>query len=162
MLETIIGISFWVIIFLVWYARSYPDRMPDFLRSGSRKPDSSLKKAPQISQTVKTSREYKKLVEIVETVCARDRFGSSDAASMVHALKKLIQIEKSSGQIWEAYALDALETAEIICDDCKRPVTKTTSKSGVRIQCDHCNQWLELKNSKVAILDFPKKGAGTH
>ncbi len=159
-MEIFLGAAFWVLIFLIWYVRNYPDRMPTFLRPKSKNaPKSGIASLP-IEKPGKMSKEYKKLVEIVENICARDGFGSSDAANMTLAVKKLIEIEKSSGQIWEAYALDALETAEIWCDDCKRPVEKIVSKSGVRIECPHCDKWLDLKNSKVAILDFPRKNAG--
>lgn len=134
--------------------------MTSFLKPGNKTSKESGVKVSSIQKPVKSSKEYKGLVEIVENICARDRFGSSDAASMVLAVKKLLAIEKSSGQIWEAYALDALETAEIWCDDCKRQVKKVISKSGMRIECPHCDQWLELKNSKVAILDLPRKNVG--
>lgn len=159
-MEILLGAAFWVIIFVVWYARNYPDKMPAFFKPKSKVARHPNVVSPAREKPVKTSKEYRKLVEIVENICARDGFGSSDAASMTLAVKKLIEIEKSSGQIWEAYALDALETAEIWCDDCKRPVEKIISKSGVRIQCVHCDKWLDLKNSKVAILDFPRKNAG--
>lgn len=72
---------------------------------------------------------------------------------MVQAVTKLLEIEPSSGQIWEAYALDSLESAEIICDDCKIPVDKIIKKTGIRIQCEKCGKWLALKNSKVTIID---------
>lgn len=159
-MEIFLGVAFWVIIFLVWYARNYPDRMPSFLRRKAKVAQNSEFISSPGNRPGKMNKEYQKLVEIVENVCARDMFGSSDAASMALAVKKLIDIEKASGQIWEAYALDALETAEIWCDDCKKPVKKIVTKSGVRIECPHCDQWLELKNSKVAILDFPRKNAG--
>lgn len=160
MLEILIGVGFWVIIFIIWYLRNYPEKAPSFLRprpKNVKQTGVSYQKAPRPD---KSGKEYKKLVEIVENVCALDRFGSSDAASMALAVKKLMDIEKSSGQIWEAYALDALETAEITCDECGRRVKKTVGKGGVRIECVYCDKWLELKNSKVAILDFPRKGAG--
>lgn len=160
MLEIFIGAAFWLIIFLIWYLRNYPDKMPSFLKSRPRKQTPSGKIIPSLVKPNKSSREYKKLVETVENICASDRFGSSDAAGMVQAVKRLVEIERASGQIWEAYALDALETAEIWCDDCRKPVTKTINKSGVKIQCAYCDKWLELKNSKVAILDFPKKNVG--
>jgi Zn finger protein HypA/HybF involved in hydrogenase expression len=72
---------------------------------------------------------------------------------MVHAVQKLNEIEPPSGQIWEAYALDSLETAKITCDDCRVPVAKTVKKTGVKIQCPKCLKWLALKNSKVTIID---------
>lgn len=72
---------------------------------------------------------------------------------MVDAVKKIVEIETSSGQIWEAYALDSLETAEIICDMCKIPVQKTIKKTGVKIICPKCQKWLALRNSKVMIFD---------
>lgn len=161
MLEILIGVAFWVVIFLVWYSRNYPDKMPSILK-WRPKPLTKVSKTKSNDVKVnKSSKEYRRLVELIENICALDRFGSSDAAGMVHAVKRLIEMEKSSGQIWEAYALDALESAEIWCDDCKRPVKKIVDKSGVRIECAHCDKWLELKNSKVTILDFPKKNAGS-
>jgi Zn finger protein HypA/HybF involved in hydrogenase expression len=72
---------------------------------------------------------------------------------MVDAVKQLMEKEPASGQIWEAYALDSLETAEIACDDCRIPVEKTVRKTGVRIQCKKCGKWLALKNSKVTIIN---------
>jgi hypothetical protein len=71
----------------------------------------------------------------------------------VQAVKRIMEIEPSSGQIWEAFALDSLETAQITCDDCRIPVDKIVKKTGVRIQCAKCGKWLVLKNSKVTIID---------
>jgi len=68
-------------------------------------------------------------------------------------VKKLNEIEPPSGQIWEAYALDSLETANITCDECRVKVKKTVKKTGVKIQCPKCLKWLALKNSKVTIID---------
>jgi hypothetical protein len=157
LLEILIGVAFWLLVFFIWYARNYPDKMPSFLKFRSRPRTATGKNVQGIVKPDKSSKEYRKLVETVENVCALDRFGASDAASMVLAVKKLIQIERASGQIWETYALDALETADVWCDDCRRNVTKTVNKDGIRIDCHHCNKWLELKNSKVAILDVPQK-----
>ena len=78
---------------------------------------------------------------------------ASDAASLVEAVRLLTEIEPASGQIWEAYALDSLESAEIICDQCRIKVDKTVKKTGVRIQCTKCGKWLGLKNSKVTVID---------
>jgi hypothetical protein len=154
-METLIGIGIWVIIFLVWYARNYPEKFRAVFRvQGLRiQWPQRKKRIPDIGPTVKTNRDFKDLVEKVEHICARDRFMASDAASMVGAVNQLLQIEPSSGQIWEAYALDSLEGAEIICDDCRIPVDKTVKKTGVRIQCTKCGKWLALKNSKVTVID---------
>ncbi len=97
--------------------------------------------------------DYKSLVEQVEFICSKERFSSSDAAAMVEAVKHLMELEPGSGQIWEAYALDSLESATITCDDCKIPVEKTVKKTGVKISCKKCGRWLALKNSKVTVLD---------
>ena len=120
---------------------------------------SAKKKKPALRRpTVTHSGDFKSLVETVETICARDGFGSTDAATMVHAVKKLMEIEPASGQIWEAYALDSLETANILCDHCKTPVEKTIKKTGVKISCNKCGKWLALKNSKVTIIDPSRHG----
>ncbi len=160
LLEIFLGVAFWLVIFMVWYVRNYPEKLPSFLRRKPRKNGGSGQSAKTAPKLDKSSKEYRRLVEIVENVCARDRFGSADAASMVLAVRKLVDIEKASGQIWETYALDALETAQIWCDDCKQPVRKNITKVGVRIECPVCDQWLELNNSKVTVLDFPKKTVG--
>ena len=97
--------------------------------------------------------DYKSLVEQVEFICSKERFSSSDAAAMVEAVKHLMELEPGSGQIWEAYALDSLESATITCDECKIPVEKTVKKTGVKISCKKCGRWLALKNSKVTVLD---------
>ena len=87
-----------------------------------------------------------------------DSFGSADAAGMVEAVKRLMEIEPSSGQIWEAYALDSLESAQISCDDCRVPVEKTVKKTGIKFQCGKCGKWLALRNSKVTIIDPSRAG----
>lgn len=155
-LETLIGIGVWVVIFFVWYFRTYPEKLKKYVsvrgpllkwprrkRSAPTKPDPS----------VNNSKDYKTLVETVESIAAKDRIGSSDAASMVHAVRSLMEIEPASGQIWEAYALDSLESALIVCDECRVPVEKTIKKTGVRIHCPRCQKWLALKNSKVTVID---------
>lgn len=157
-METVIGIGIWVIIFLVWYVRTYPERVKgllptrvmDFRWPRRRR---TVRTVPAPASASSSSKDFKSLVETVEHVCAMDRFAASDAASMVQAVTKLLEIEPSSGQIWEAYALDSLESAEIICDDCKIPVDKIIKKTGIRIQCEKCGKWLALKNSKVTIID---------
>jgi len=156
-MEIIIGAGIWVIIFVIWYLRAYPEKwkalrktVPSFRRSPQRK---SFRDRPSPQTWKAQSKTYKALVETIERTCARDRFNASDAASMVEAVKQLLEIEPASGQVWEAYALDSLETAEIICDECKIPVIKLVKKTGVRIQCGTCKKWLALKNSKVTILD---------
>ena len=155
-MEVIIGVGIWVVIFVVWYIKTYPEKfkgvapilsvMPTWRRKSKTAkarpaPDPGLEK------------DYRGLVETVESICARDRIGSSDAASMVQAAQRLMEIEPSSGQIWEAYALDSLESALITCDDCRVPVEKTVKKTGVRIACPRCGKWLALKNSKVTVID---------
>lgn len=155
-METLIGVTIWVIIFLVWYVKTYPERFKGIL------PSHSLKiRWPRFKRTVPSIKrpvterqaDFKSLVEVIESVCARDRFSASDAAAMVEAVKKLNDIEPSSGQIWEAYALDSLESADITCDDCGTRVDKTVKKTGIKIQCRKCEKWLALKNSKVMIID---------
>lgn len=155
-MEALIGIGIWVVIFLVWYCRHYPAKVKSIfnikglnLQWPAKKKTGPLR-APRRSGSEK---DFKSLVETIETICARDSFGSSEAASMVQAVQKLNEIEPHSGQVWEAYALDSLETAKIICDDCRVPVGKTVKKTGVRIQCPKCLKWLALKNSKVTIID---------
>jgi len=155
-MEILIGIGIWVVIFLVWYCRTYPEKVKNLVNIKAlqvkwpRKRPPSPRRPPQ---PVMSEKDFKSLVETIETICARDNFGSTDAATMVQAVKKLNEIEPPSGQIWEAYALDSLETANITCDDCRVSVKKTIKKTGVRIQCPKCLKWLALKNSKVTIID---------
>ncbi|MEI8183385.1 MAG: hypothetical protein WCG29_11855 [Desulfomonile sp.] len=154
-METVVGITIWVIIFVVWYVRTYPEKFRSVLaskRPASRKPQ-RRQKSGKPERSAKSEKNFNALVEIVENTCAMDRFLASDAAYMVQAVKQLIEMEPASGQIWEAYALDSLETAEIICDDCRIPVGKTVKKTGVRIHCNKCGKWLALKNSKVTLID---------
>ena len=155
-METLIGITVWVIIFLVWYFKTYPDKIKGII------PIHQLKiKLPRMKRAMPSTKrpfhgrqsDFKSLVEIVESVCAKDHIVASDAAAMVEAVKKLMEIEPSSGQIWEAYALDSLESAEITCDDCGIRVEKTVKKTGIKILCRKCEKWLALKNSKVMIID---------
>ncbi len=155
-METLIGITIWVIIFLVWYFKTYPDKIKGII------PIHRLKiKLPRMKRAMPSPKrplhgrqsDFKSLVEIVESVCAKDHIVASDAAAMVEAVKKLMEIEPSSGQIWEAYALDSLESAEITCDDCGIRVEKTVKKTGIKILCRKCEKWLALKNSKVMIID---------
>jgi len=61
--------------------------------------------------------------------------------------------------LWEALALDSLENAQIICDDCRIPVEKVVRKTGVKIQCSNCKKWLALKNSKVTVIDPRRSGS---
>lgn len=155
-MEILIGITIWVIIFVVWYLKTYPDQIKGLfpshgfnIRWPRRKRSMPSAKRPVTHR----HSDFKSLVDTVESVCAMDRFGSSDAAAMVEAVKKLMEIEPSSGQIWEAYALDSLESADITCDDCGTRVEKTVKKTGIKIQCKKCEKWLALKNSKVMIID---------
>lgn len=156
MLETLIGALIWVIIFCVWYVRTYPDRFKNVISPEKfqmlRWPRKKVvNPAPRVDPS--KSKDFKSLVESIELICAMDRFGSSDAATMVEAVKHLILIEPASGQIWEAYALDCLESAGIICDDCRIPVQKNIKKTGIKISCKKCGKWLALKNSKVTVID---------
>jgi hypothetical protein len=153
-MEIVIGIGIWVVIFVVWYCRTYPGKVQSFL-SAYRVSLSRRRRTRPDAVHIKhaAGKDFRSLVETVESICARDRFGSSDAATMVDAVKKVMEMEPSSGQIWEAYALDSLETAKISCDDCKIPVEKTIKKTGVRIHCPQCRKWLALKNSKVTVID---------
>jgi hypothetical protein len=156
MIETFVGIGIWVAIFLVWYARTYPQKFKDIIPIHRIKMSwPRLKKPSPVRPRPESGngRDYKGLVETVESICARDRMSSSDAASMVLAVKRLMDIEPSTGQIWEAYALDSLESAVIICDECRIPVEKTVKKTGVRIRCAKCQKWLALRNSKVTVID---------
>ncbi len=153
-METLIGITIWVVIFIVWYGKTYPDRVKSVLHGrGISFKWPRKKKGALNGPRVVENKDFKDLVETIESICARDKIGSSDAATMVQAVKRLMEIEPSSGQIWEAYALDSLETAQIICDDCRVPVDKIVKKTGVRLQCPACGKWLVLKNSKVTIID---------
>lgn len=155
-METLIGIAIWVIIFIVWYCRTYPEKWKGLVRSRSVNIRWPRKKpAVQVRQpsTSRATQDFKRLVETIESTCALDSFGSSDAAGMVEAVKRLMEMEPSSGQIWEAYALDSLESAQISCDDCRIPVDKTIKKTGIKIQCKKCGKWLALRNSKVTVLD---------
>jgi hypothetical protein len=160
-METLIGIIIWVIIFVVWYCKTYPEKLKTFARFHAIDIKWSRKKPhAHVRQTTGTRspRDFKKLVETIESTCALDSFGSSDAAGMVEAVKQVIEMEPSSGQIWEAYALDSLENAQITCDDCHIPVEKIVKKTGVKIQCRKCGKWLALRNSKVTIIDPSRAG----
>ena len=154
-MEFLIGIGIWVIIFVIWYVRTYPEKFKGLIPSaGIKIPWPRRKKpVPRHPSGAKAAGDFRALVETIESICALDKFGSSDAATMVAAVKKLLEVEPSSGQIWEAYALDSLEGAQIVCDDCRIPVKKTIKKTGVRIYCTQCGKWLALKNSKVMIID---------
>jgi hypothetical protein len=162
-METIVGIAIWAIIFLVWYVKTYPEKFRrlniarDIKGKWPRKKRSvRAQPGPGPGLRPKPKKDFKALVEAVESLSERDRMDSSDAAAMVAAVKQLMEIEPASGQLWEALALDSLETAEIICDECKVPVEKTVKKTGVKIQCKRCRRWLALRNSKVTIID-PKR-----
>jgi hypothetical protein len=160
MYSILLGILIWGIVYVVWYWKTYPDRLKIKFpapRIGKRWSFKRRKPAPR-RPTVAYSNDFKSLVETVETICARDSFGSTDAATMVQAVKKLMEIEPASGQIWEAYALDSLETARISCDHCDAPVEKTIKKTGIKIACKKCGKWLALKNSKVTIIDPNRLG----
>jgi hypothetical protein len=155
-MEFIIGVGIWVVVFVVWYVRNYPERFQGLVPlfgviSKWRRKSKIVNPRPMPNSGAQ--KDYRALVETVESICARDRIGSSDAASMVQAAQRLMEIEPSSGQIWEAYALDSLESSLITCDDCRVPVEKTVKKTGVRISCPKCGKWLALKNSKVTVID---------
>lgn len=155
-IEFIIGVGIWLCIFLVWYARTYPEKVKGILPKNMFKiqwPRRDRSKVVRLKPKTQRSKDFKSMVETIEKTCAKDRFMASDAASMVEAVKHLLEIEPASGQIWEAYALDSLETAEIICDECRIAVDKIVKKTGVRIQCEKCGKWLALKNSKVTVID---------
>jgi hypothetical protein len=155
-MEILIGITIWVIIFVVWYWRTYPDRVKNIFPV-HRMDLGKFRKAkivyPKTTSSHRTTKDFKSLVDTVESICAKDSMGSSDAATMVTSVKRIMEIEPSSGQIWEAFALDSLESAAITCDDCHVPVDKTIKKTGVRIHCRKCGKWLALKNSKVTVID---------
>lgn len=155
-LEIFIGLGIWVLIFIVWWVRNYPDRIKKIF--GVKKINLPKFKWPKRNAKVERStrrkqENYKDLVHKVEAIGAKDRFDASEAATLVEAVIRLNEIEPASGQIWEAYALDALERASIFCDDCSNEVEKTVRKTGVRIQCSKCNKWLALRNSKVTVID---------
>lgn len=155
-METLIGIGIWVIIFVVWYVRNYPEKFRGLgqLRRSKVALPRRKKVVPMNRPPRPRARpDFKTLVEKVESLSARDRMSASDAAAMVAAVRDLMEIEPASGQIWEAFALDSLETAQIICDDCRIPVEKIVKKTGVKIECKRCRKWLALKNSKVTIID---------
>lgn len=160
----IIGIGIWVAIFLVWYARNYPGslRLPVSLSAFSwprKKTRNKRKSRPPSAPKPSPSRaDFKGLAETIETIGAMDSMGSSDAATMVEAMNRLMEIEPASAQLWEAMALDTLETASIRCDDCKVPVEKIVKKTGVKIVCPKCRKWLALKNSKVTVIDPSRPG----
>jgi hypothetical protein len=153
-METLIGIAIWMIIFIVWCARTYPEKFKGLNPlAGLQIRWPRKKTVSRQGPLVSASSDFKSLVQTVESICALDKFGSSDAATLVEAIKKLMELEPSSGQIWEAYALDSLESAEITCDECGILVKKTVKKTGVRISCSKCEKWLALKNSKVTVID---------
>jgi hypothetical protein len=154
-MEILIGVGIWIVIFLVWYIRNYPEKFRFSIPVPSLKIRWPLtkKKVARPKPAPSASSDFKSLVETVEGICSRDKFMASDAATLAEAVKRLVEIESASGQIWEAYALDSLETAHIICDDCRIPVNKTVKKTGVRIQCPKCQKWLAMKNSKVTVID---------
>ncbi len=154
-METIIGIAIWIAIFLIWYYRTYPEKFKEWIPIHRLKIQWPRSRKVMSAKRASTSgyRDFKTLVETIERICNRDHFGSSDAALMVQAVKQLMEVEPGSAQIWEAYALDSLETAVISCDDCRTPVEKTIKKTGVKISCPKCGKWLALKNSKVTVLD---------
>jgi hypothetical protein len=150
----IIGIAIWVIIFVVWYIRTYPAKLGGMNPFAGTKIKWQRKKTASVkAPRAAASNNFKSLVETVESICVLDKFGSSDAATLVDATKELMELEPSSGQIWEAYALDSLESAEITCDHCGVVLNKTVKKTGVRISCAKCGKWLALKNSKVTVID---------
>ncbi len=154
-METLIGIGIWVLIFVVWYVRNYPERFRKLFPAGKPKIRWPSRKKPA-GRTIRrtfSGTDFKSLVETVEIICAKEKYSASDAATMVDAVKRLLTIEPPSGQVWEAYALDSLETAEIVCDDCGIAVQKMVRKTGVKIRCPQCNKWLALKNSKVTVID---------
>jgi len=159
-MEIFIGVAIWVTIFIVWYVKTYPEKFRGLNVTGKIKGSRLRKKKavrPVTRLRPRSGKDFRTLVEIVESISSQDTMGSSDCAAMVEAIKDAMQIEAASGQLWEALALDAMETAEIICDECGIPVKKTVKKTGVKIECPKCGKWLALKNSKVTIID-PKRG----
>jgi hypothetical protein len=161
-METLIGITIWVIIFIVWYVKNYPEKFRKFSLLDSFRKDRPRRKT--VERTANQPRawpkgDFKSLAETVERISSRDSMYASDAAAMAEAVKSLLEIEPASGQLWEALALDAMETAEIICDECGKPVEKIVKRTGVKIQCYKCEKWLALKNSKVTVIDPKRVGA---
>ncbi len=155
-MEALIAIGIWVTIFMVWYVRTYPERVAHLNPVAGirlRRPSFKNKRKSSVSVSDKARKNYRALVEIVESISSREKFDTMDAATMVEAARQLMEIEPASAQIWEAFALDALETGDITCDQCHVAVTKTVKKTGVKIECKRCNRWLALKNSKVTIID---------
>lgn len=161
-METFIGIAIWVLIFLVWYIRNYPERVQ------ALNPRRIVKwKWPRRSTVLRnkarprsaSKKDFKTLVERIEHISSLDTMGTSDAATMVRAIKDLLEVEQASGQLWEALALDSLENARIICDECRIPVEKVVRKTGVKIHCSKCKKWLALKNSKVTVIDPRRSGS---
>jgi hypothetical protein len=153
-MEIVIGILIWLGIFLTWYVKNYPDKFSKGFVGVIAKYRPKRKVSPS-SSGIDASRndQFGTLVKSVEKLCSKDSMGSSDAALLVESINKLMKIEQASGQIWEAYALDCLETATIACDDCLAPVEKTVKKTGIKIQCKRCGKWLALRNSKVTVID---------
>ncbi len=154
----LIGVGVWGVIFLVWYVRTYPERFPrlDLMkRVKSALPSRRRPAKTSASKPFKRrpKKDFKKLVETVEAISSRDRIDTAQAAEMVDAVKALMEIEPASGQIWEAFALDSLETADIKCDSCGIAVHKTVKRTGVKIECRKCKRWLALKNSKVTVIN---------
>lgn len=155
-MDILIGILIWIAIGAVWYVRTYPERFGNLKlvpRFNFKWPQRKKRTRFQDVGKKATKHDYMKLVKTVEAISAMEKYGSSDAADMVEAVKKLMEIEPASGQVWEAFALDSLETADITCDDCKIPVDKIVRKTGVKILCTKCMKWLALKNSKVTVID---------
>ncbi len=154
-LDVLIAIGIWVVIFFVWYVRTYPEKFKSLksLQGFKFKWPQRTKKPRFRDSPIVHKRDYTNLVQKIEAISAMEKYGSSDAATMVEAVKQLMEIEPSSGQVWEAFALDSLETAEITCDDCRIPVDKIVRKTGVKIICTKCMKWLALKNSKVTVID---------
>ncbi len=158
-METLIGVAIWVVIFIVWYVRSYPQHFSVLQRLRGVKirwPERKKAARPIRAPKSPARADFKSLAETVESISARDRMGSSDAAAMVWAVRHLMEIEPASAQMWEALALDSLETAEIVCDECHIPVERVVKKTGVKIKCSKCQKWIALKNSKVTVID-PKR-----
>lgn len=153
-MEIVIGILIWLGIFLTWYVKNYPEKFGKGFVGAIAKYWPKRKVSPS-SSGIDASRndQFGTLVKSVEKLCSKDSMGSSDAALLVESINKLMKIEQASGQIWEAYALDCLETATIACDDCLAPVEKTVKKTGIKIQCKGCGKWLALRNSKVTVID---------
>jgi hypothetical protein len=155
-MDTLIAVGIWVLIFAIWYGRTYPEKFKhlsffrtiSFHRHGSARPARSTPTPPAAA-----GKHYKQLVALIESISEKRRMQASDAATMVEAVKELMQIEPASAQIWEAFVLDSLETSDISCDDCRVAVAKTVKRTGVKIQCPQCHKWLALKNSKVTVID---------